>query len=88
MHENMKIKSKGRAKESYRFEEREILQKLRRKTTKIPMWSLANAEREKKFEKVLNRNFEKVRKEPFKKAFSRCSIDRKSGSIDRNTQSF
>ena len=52
MHEIMKIKSKGRAKGSYRLEEREILQKLQRKTTKIAMWSLANSEREKKkFEK-------------------------------------
>ena len=52
MHEMMKIKSKGRAKGSYRLEEREILQKVRRKTTKISMWSLASLEREKKkFEK-------------------------------------
>ena len=35
MHEIMKIKSKGRVKGSYRLEEREIVQKLRKKTTKI-----------------------------------------------------
>ena len=34
MHEKMKIKSKGRAKESYRLEERDFLQNIRRKTTK------------------------------------------------------
>ena len=35
MHEIMKIKSKGRAKESYQLKERETLQNIRRKTTKI-----------------------------------------------------
>ena len=47
MHVNMKIDSKGRAQVSYRLEEREILQKERRKTTKITDLSLPTRREEK-----------------------------------------
>ena len=50
MHENMKINSKGRVLRSYRLEERETLQRNRKKTTKKSWWSLAELEREEKFE--------------------------------------
>ena len=49
MHENMKNNAKERIIWSYWLMEREILQEIRRKTTKNLLWSLAEWDREKKF---------------------------------------
>ena len=56
--------------------------------TKNPQWSLAKSERERgKFEKDLKKCFESVKHCFFlKKLDSRCSIDRKTGSINRTRQ--
>ena len=62
----MKNNAKERVIWTYRLMEREILQEIRRRTTKILLWSLAESEREKRFEKVLKKCFESVKEQCFK----------------------
>ena len=86
MHEMMKIKSKGRAQGSYRLEEREILQKLRRETTKNSYVEPCQRGERENVWKVLNRNFEKVRTELFKRLFHDIrSIENYIRSIEKHS---
>ena len=89
MHENagnVKIKTKRRVKGSYRCLERETLQKKRSKTTKHWGGAKSESERERKLEKLLKKLLLKNSRSIFKKADSRCSIDRKTGLINRTRQ--
>ena len=61
MHENMKNNAKEMVIWTYRLMERETLQEIRRKTKKNLLWSLAESEREKSFEKFLKKWFEQVK---------------------------
>ena len=84
MHENMKIRTKGGVKWSYRPWERKTLQKLGRKRQKNLLCCLAKSEREreKSLKKVLKK-FWISQSTVFKKLETRCSINRKTGSIKR-----
>ena len=87
MHENMKIRTKGGVKWSYRPWERKTLQKLGRKRQKNLLCCLAKSEREreKSLKKVLKK-FWISQSTVFKKLETRCSIDRKTGSINQTRQ--
>ena len=65
----------------------ENLAKIRLKTTKNLLCSLAKSEREReKFEKCFEKVFESVKALFFKKLETQCSIDRKTSSINRTRQ--
>ena len=86
MHEKMKIRTKRGIKWSYRPWGRKTLQKLRKKTTKNLSAALPSQREREKVEKLLKRMFETVKELVFKKPKIRCSIDRKTGSINWTRQ--
>ena len=87
MHENMKIRTKGGVKWSYRPWGRKTLQKLGRKRQKNLLCCLAKSKRERK---VWKRFWKSVWISQsnvfFFKMETRCSIDRKIGSINWTRQ--
>ena len=70
--------------------ERETLQKKGLKTIKICGGAKSKSERERERERELEKTFEKAllkkSRSMFKKLDSRCSIDRKTGSINQTRQ--
>ena len=85
----MKIKPKKGIEWSYRPWERKTLQKFWWKTTKKLCATLpSRREREKSLKKLLKKMFELVKELFLKKPETRCSIDRKTGSINRTRQRF
>ena len=85
MHENMKIKTKGGVKWSYRPWGRKILQKLGRKRQKNLCAALPSQREREKFEKTFEKVFESVKELFLKKPKTQCSIDRKLDWINRNS---
>ena len=85
MHENMKIKPKRGIEWSYRPWGRKTLQKLR-KRQKIWVQPCQVKERERKSWKTFDKDVWNSQRTIFKKPETRCSIDRKTGSINRTRQ--
>ena len=86
MHENMKIKPKRGIEWSYQPWGRKTLQKLRKKTTKNLSAALPSWREREKVEKLFEKDVWNSQRTVFKKLEIRCSIDWKTGSINRTTQ--
>ena len=83
----MKIRTKGGIKWSYWPWGRKTLQKLRKKMTKNLSAALpSRRERERKSWKTFKKDAWNNQRTVFKKPETRCSIDRKTGSINRTRQ--
>ena len=83
----MKIRTKEGIKWSYRPWGRKTLQKLRKKMTKNLSAALpSRRERERKSWKTFKKDAWNNQRTVFKKPETRCSIDRKTGSINRTRQ--
>ena len=79
----MKIKPKGGIEWSYRPWGRKTLQKLRKKTTKNCSAALPSRREKKSLKRTFEKDVLKQSKNYFKKPETRCSIDRKTSSINR-----
>ena len=86
MHENMKTKPKRGIEWSYRPWERKTLQKFRKKTTKNLSAALPSRREREKVEKLFEKDVWNSKRTVFQKPEIRCSIDRKTSSINRTRQ--
>ena len=86
MHENKKIKPKRGIEWSYRPWERKTLQKLRKKMTKNLSAALPSRREREKVEKLFEKDVWNSQRTVFKKPEIRCSIDQKTGLINRTRQ--
>ena len=86
MHENKKIKPKRGIEWSYWSWGRKTLQELRKKTTKNLSAALPSRREREKVEKLFEKDVWNSQRTFFKKPEIRCSIDRKTGSINRTRQ--
>ena len=86
MHENKKIKPKRGIEWSYWPWGRKTLQKLRKKTTKNLSAALPSRKEREKVEKLFEKDVWNSQRTIFKKPKIRCSIDRKTGLINRTRQ--
>ena len=83
MHENKKIKPKKGIEWSYQPWGRKTLQKLKKKTTKNLSAALPSRREREKVEKLFEKDVWNSQRTVFKKPEIQCSIDRKTGSINR-----
>ena len=86
MHENMKNNAKERIIWTYRLMERETLQEIRRKMTKICCGALPSGTERKRFEKFLKRWFQQVKSEFFINLILEIRLIETTLTIDRNRQ--
>ena len=82
----MKIRTKGGIKWYYWPWGRKTLQKFRKKTTKNLCAALPSRREREKVEKTFGKGVWISQRTVFKKPETRCSIDRKKGSINRTRQ--